>query len=74
MPLDDSYTFRCHCGYVTHDINAVDHLGVDGGCCNCGGQLCMECVTRTYHDRCLHDCLECADGEPHRIGSDWCCS
>ena len=34
-------------------------------CPNCDGRLCMDCVLRTIHDRCVADCPDCCeDGEP----------
>lgn len=67
-------TFRCACGfYVDSDelpktgdwetdydafVDAMDNH-VPLGCCNCGGQTCGACASRTIHEECRDDCPTC---------------
>lgn len=55
--------FYCRCGYLSDaqwpDEPVYDHEPLDGGCCNCGGQKCMDCAGRMVHDRCINDCPDC---------------
>ena len=42
---------------------------VCGNCSNCNGRKCMDCVTRTMHERCVEDCPVCCEGSQTRYMS-----